>query len=115
MLTFLSAAFMYYYFQTYSNLVLVFAALTGFFFGIIPGVAAIYFPELFPTRIRTTAKGFCFNTGRIIAALGVLTSGHLVNAFSGNIGIAACIMSFVFFIGGIVSLFAPETDGKLPV
>src|SRR5207244_6304374 len=40
---------------------------------------AIYFPELFPTRLRSTGTSFCYNVGRFIAAsgpamLGLLTS-----------------------------------------
>src|SRR5262249_47814656 len=42
--------------------------LYGFFtLGIHAGFA-IYFPELFPTRWRATAAGFCFNGGRLVAA-----------------------------------------------
>ena len=36
---------------------------------------AIYFPELFPTRLRGTGGGFCFNFGRAIAAPMLFLSG----------------------------------------
>ncbi|MFN9917685.1 MAG: hypothetical protein ACK53L_34180, partial [Pirellulaceae bacterium] len=40
----------------------------GFFtLGIHAGYA-VYFPEHFPTHLRATGAGFCFNTGRILAA-----------------------------------------------
>jgi len=29
---------------------------------------AIYFPELFPTRLRSTGTSFCYNVGRFVAA-----------------------------------------------
>ena len=106
---------MYSYFHTYGAGVLIFAAIFGFFFGIIPSAFAIYFPELFPTKIRSTAKGFCYNTGRIVTALGVLFSGFLVQKFSGNIGAAASLMSIIFLVGAVVSLFSRETDKTLPV
>ena len=32
------------------------------------GGYAIYFPELFPTRLRSTGTSFCYNFGRLIAA-----------------------------------------------
>ena len=116
LMCFLIACFMYSCFHTYCLIVLLLAALLGFFFGIIPGALAIYFPELFPTKIRTTAQGFCYSTGRTITALGALYSGYLVRHFSGDIGLAASLMSTVFLFGAIFSLFAPETNqDNLPV
>ena len=32
------------------------------------GGYAIYFPELFPTRLRSTGTSFCYNVGRLVAA-----------------------------------------------
>ena len=31
---------------------------------------AIYFPELFPTHLRSTGTSFCYNVGRFVAAAG---------------------------------------------
>src|SRR5262249_18520248 len=50
-----------------------FCAIGGF------GTFAAYLPELFPTRIRATAQGFCWNTGRALTAVGPLVSGALVD------------------------------------
>ena len=36
------------------------------------GGYAIYFPELFPTRLRSTGTSFCYNVGRFVAAVGPL-------------------------------------------
>lgn len=115
LMSFITAAVMYTCFHEYGVGVLIFASLLGFFFGIIPASFAIYFPELFPAKIRSTAKGFCYSTGRVVSAAGVLYSGFLVQKFSGNIGIAAALMSVVFLIGAMVSLFAKETNKKLYV
>ena len=116
LITFLSAFIMYSCFQTYNLTVLLIVFIFGFAFGFIPAGFAIYFPELFPTKIRSTAKGFCFSTCRVLTAFGVLYSGHLVQHFSGNIGRAAALMSFVFLGGAVVSMFARETDKeKLPI
>ena len=112
-LSFLCAGFMYGYFKEFGAGVLVFAGLLGFVFGAIPAGFAIYFPELFPTKIRSTAEGFCYNTGRLLTAAGVLYSGYLVQAFGGNIGYAASVMAGVFLAGAVVSLFVPETDKDL--
>jgi len=82
-------------------------------YGFIPATFAIYFPELFPTKIRTTAKGFCYSTARVFTALGALYSGYLVSSFGGNVGTSAALMSFTFLIGAFVTLFAKETSKKL--
>lgn len=38
-------------------------------FGVV-GAFSFYLPELFPTRLRGTGSGFCFNVGRYLAAAG---------------------------------------------
>jgi MFS family permease len=85
------------------------------------GGYAIYFPELFPTRLRSTGTSFCYNVGRLIAALGPFTLGYLTGVvFKGYgttdpslpmryAGVAMCS----FFLVGLMALpFAPETKGK---
>lgn len=114
--SFLSALIMYSCFKTYGLSVIAVSSLLGIFFGMIPSSLAVYFPELFSVKIRSTAEGFCYNTGRVFTAIGALFSGYLVQKFSGNIGASAALMSFIFLLGAIVSLFAPETDkSNLPV
>jgi len=81
------------------------------------GGYAIYFPELFPTRLRSTGTSFCYNVGRFVAALGPLTLGLLANRVYGDYGAdafryAALTMCSVFLIGFIALPFAPETMGK---
>jgi hypothetical protein len=46
--------------------------------GLCHGVFALftmYMPPLFPTLLRTTGAGFCYNFGRIIAGLGTILFG----------------------------------------
>jgi MFS family permease len=46
--------------------------------GICQGVFALftmYLPPLFPTLLRTTGAGFCYNIGRVVAAGGVVFFG----------------------------------------
>jgi MFS family permease len=45
-------------------------------FGVF-GSFTYYLPELFPTRLRATGSGFCYNTGRIVAAVGPFLVGRL--------------------------------------
>lgn len=84
------------------------------------GCYSIYFPELFPTRLRGTGVGFCYNTVRYLAAPApiVLTQlSHLLqtNNFTEPFRLAATIMAFIYVIGIIAIIWAPETkDRPLP-
>jgi MFS family permease len=83
---------------------------------------AIYFPELFPTRLRSTGTSFCYNVGRFVAASGPFLLGQLSSTvFSGiqspawmsepmrPAGIAMC---GAFLLGLAVLPFLPETKGR---
>ena len=50
------------------------------------GGYAIYFPELFPTRLRSTGISFCYNGARFVAATGPLVQGHLRDYFREQFG-----------------------------
>jgi MFS family permease len=73
---------------------------------------AIYFPELYPTRLRATGAGFCFNGGRLLAApvLGIVAWMRKDAGFS--LEGAASLMSLLFLAGVIAIAFAPETRGQ---
>lgn len=79
---------------------------------------AIYFPELFPTRLRSTGVSFCYNVGRFVAALGPFTLGLLTSkVFHGHpepmpLRYAGLTLCAVFLIGLITLPFASETKGK---
>jgi MFS family permease len=80
------------------------------------GGYAIYFPELFPTHLRSTAVSFCYNIGRFIAAtgpmgLGLLTSYVFYDAPE-PIRYAGVAMSVTFIFGIIITWLGPETKGK---
>jgi MFS family permease len=78
---------------------------------------SIYFPELFPTRVRGTGVGFCYNTVRYLAA-GFPPMLMGLNALLHQHGVAepfrkaAIILSFVFLLGLLALIWAPETRGK---
>ncbi len=75
---------------------------------------AIYFPELFPTRVRGTGGGFCFNGGRFLAASILLLRGWMrdENGLDCSLESTASILSLLFLVGMFVLLLAPETKGR---
>lgn len=84
------------------------------------GGYAIYFPELFPTRLRSTGISFCYNGARFVAATGPFVQGHLRGYFRNLAGgdvvqgfrWAGLTMCAIFLVGLIVLPFAPETKGQ---
>jgi MFS family permease len=80
------------------------------------GGYAIYLPELFPTRLRSTGTSFCYNVGRFVAAIGPLALGLLTSrvyaGYPEPMRYAGVTMCLVFLIGLATLPFAPETKGK---
>ncbi len=85
--------------------------LLGFFNNGIFSGFPIYLPELYPTRLRATGAGFCFNIGRVLASGGPFLTGWLV-ATLGGFGRAASAVALIYLAGLLVLPFAPETRGK---
>jgi len=71
---------------------------------------SIYFPELFPTRLRGTGVGFCYNTVRYLAAPAPVLLGYLSTLMPFRT--AAIVMSVVYVVGAVALIWAPETKGK---
>ena len=79
------------------------------FFGASQGILSAFIPQLFPTSVRATATGFCFNIGRLFTAAAVLSVGVLVSTLGGY-GNALFVFSWVFVIGLVIVLTAkPHT------
>jgi MFS family permease len=80
------------------------------------GGYAIYFPELFPTRLRSSGVSVCYNGARFVGAAGPTAWGLLTSRvfreYQEPIRYAGVTMCAVFLIGLIVLPFAPETRGK---
>ena len=95
-----------------------FAPLMGFCQLALFGGYAIYFPELFPTRLRSTGTSFCYNVGRLVAAAGPSALGLLTSRVYGGFDpvtamrYAGVTMCAVFVIGLLALPFAPETKGQ---
>ena len=79
---------------------------------------AIYLPELFPSKMRSTGVSFCYNLGRFAAAGGSLFSALLAEKVYGSFKsplmerYSAMTMCAIFVVGILTLPFAPETKGK---
>lgn len=98
--------------DTYSNSFLVLAFSMSVATASMYGWFPLYFPELFPTRVRATGQGVSYNSGRVLAAVGALTQGQLVAAFGGSYAQAGAVVSMIYALGLVLIWFAPETKGK---
>ena len=91
--------------------VLMLLPILGFFNNGIFSGFPIYLPELYPTRLRATGAGFCFNAGRILASISPFMTGWLVTTL-GSFGRAASMVALIYLVGLVVLWFAPETRGQ---
>jgi MFS family permease len=73
---------------------------------------AVYFPELFPTHLRGTGSGFCFNAGRVLAAPALFIAGWLQAGWGLSLAGSAALLSLLFPLGALLLVFAPETRGR---
>ncbi len=96
--------------RSYATVLAMLPVLGFFTNGIFSGFP-VYLPELFPTRIRATGAGFCFNAGRMLAAAGPFLTGYLV-ARLGTFARAASAVALIYVVGMLVLLFARETKGQ---
>jgi MFS family permease len=71
---------------------------------------SIYFPEIYPTRMRGTGVGFCYNTVRYLAAPFPYMLGWLSTQMPFRT--AAIMMSGIYVLGMVALFWAPETKGK---
>lgn len=105
--------------QQFLASVFVVGVCTASFYGWLP----LYLPELFRTSVRATCQGFGYNFGRILAAVGTLQIGNLMNQFpkeaaigsiklTGGYPLACSSMSLIYLVGLVLICFAPETRGK---
>ncbi len=79
------------------------------FIGFCQGVFALftmYLPPLFPTLLRTTGAGFCYNIGRVAAAFGTVFFGLFSKV--GDHRAALLYASFLFLPAAALSFFMPH-------
>ncbi len=98
------------HFMSYGLLLALLPVFAFFAQGIHAGYA-VYFPELFPTHLRATGAGFCFNTGRILAAPVLIWLSAWMKATL-DLRVAISLLAGLFLLGLVFLKFLPETKGE---
>ncbi len=83
-------------------------------FGVF-GSFTYYLPELYPTRLRGTGSGFCYNAGRVIAAAGPFIVGSVASRGADSLRTAITMLFYVGFVplaGLLLMPWVIETRGK---
>ena len=80
--------------------------MAGFFSGVF-ALFTMYLPPLFPTLLRTTGAGFCYNIGRVAAAVCTLVFGLYapVNDYRGALLYAGALL----LVAAVWSWWLPES------
>jgi hypothetical protein len=100
--------------QTSGQLLLILPLYGALTMGMHAGYA-IYFPELFPTRLRALGTSLCFNGGRIVAAAMLPFAGWVKGREGMSLPLALTCLSATYLLGLVVLQFLPETkDRPLP-
>ncbi|AFZ26161.1 arabinose efflux permease family protein [Cylindrospermum stagnale PCC 7417] len=84
-------------------------------FGVF-GSFTYYLPELFPTRLRATGAGFCYNIGRVVAAIGPFLVGAIASQGANALNSGLQVLFWVGFIPLLGLAFMPwviETKGQI--
>jgi hypothetical protein len=119
-LALLSTAFVFWRFDSIADIFWM-IPIMGFCQLSLFGGYAVYFPELFPTRLRSTGISFCYNVGRFVAASGPTALGLLTSRVFNDpvlypepapMRYAGITMCLIFVLGLVVLPFLPETRGK---
>ncbi len=95
----------------YQELVWFWFPSVGFFSGVF-GLFTMCLPPLFPTLLRTTGAGFCYNIGRVGAAAGTVFFGLFSKV--GDFRQALLYASLLFPAAAAVALFLPKPPDSPP-
>ena len=87
------------------NAIIIWLALIGLFSGVF-GLFTMYLPPLFPTLLRTTGAGFCYNIGRIAAAFGTVFFGLFSQV--GDFRVALFSVGFLIPVAMVFALILPD-------
>ena len=89
---------------------LILGPLVGYFVHGYFSLFGVMLAELFPTRIRATAQGFCYNAGRVVSAVAPFAIGTYASRH--GLAFAIALDSMFFAVGALLVWLLPETRGQ---
>ncbi|MGA7617636.1 MAG: MFS transporter [Thermoanaerobaculia bacterium] len=95
---------------TFATVLILVGPLVGYFAHGYFSLFGAYLAELYPTAIRATAQGFCYNIGRLASAAAPFAIG--LAADRNGLGAALAITSGFFLVAVIFIWMLPETRGS---
>jgi MFS transporter, SHS family, sialic acid transporter len=112
LLSLISCGILFRCVDAYGGFFLLLTFFVGAFTAAMYGWLPLYLPELFTTAVRATGQGVCYNSGRILAALGAIEMGRLIDFYHGSYARAGAALTLVYAAGLVLVWFAPETRGQ---
>jgi MFS family permease len=94
---------------TLGNIYWVYGFIAFFSLGLF-GFFPLYVPALFPTLVRTLGAGVCYNTGRIVAGVGLIFGGTITAEAGGPAG-AIWWIALLYIPTLVVAALMPELPG----
>jgi MFS family permease len=88
----------------------VLGPLIGFFGHGYFSLFGAWLAELYPSHLRATAQGFCYNAGRAVSALAPVLIGALADRY--GIGVALASTAGCYLVGAALIRLLPETRGE---
>jgi MFS family permease len=96
---------------TYQRLLLL-GPLMNFFAIGVSAAFVLYFPELFPRRVRATGMGLAYNSGRLLSIPMPVATAALAGALGHSVQMGVLWSGAVYVVGLAGLAFAPETKGN---
>ncbi len=97
--------------ETYGRLIVMSPVVNFFAIG-VSAAFVLYFPELFPSRVRATGAGLAYNVGRALSIPIPILTAWLIAQSGGSIRSGVLLSGLIYLIGLAALPFLPETKGK---
>lgn len=92
-----------------ASILMLLGPFVGFFGSGYFSAFGAFISELFPTRVRGSAVGFCYNVGRMLSAFAPILIGALSTRY--GLGGALAFLAIAFAAGAFCIFLLPETQG----
>ncbi len=110
--SFLVSGYLYWFSTPTDSMFLPWVFVAGLVATTAFGWLPLCLPELFPTEVRAAGSGVSFNFGRIITAIGVLSTGYMMGLAGGSYANVGRVTHWIFVVGMLTILFAPDTSQR---